>query len=205
MNKQPTTLPNGIVTPLPVPREPFSSIAIDFAGPFPSDNKKELILVVLDRFTGFTYLIPVSQNITEVETANILIERIFSFHGFPTSIVSDRDPRFTSHFWQQFIANIKIYLNMTIAYHHQSNGQTERRIRTVRQCLRNYVNPKGTKWTRHLPHVQTAINAASGNSTSLSPFESIFGRTINLLPSVEVFPTLVPSADDIAFQIMKNQ
>ena len=119
-------LPDGIITPLPVPREPFSSIAIDFAGPFPSDIKKELILVVLDRFTRFTYLMPVSQNIRAVETANILIERIFSVHGFPTSIVTDRDPRFTSCFWQQFMANIKIDLNMATAYHHQTNGQTER-------------------------------------------------------------------------------
>ena len=74
MNKQPTTLPDGVVTPVPVPRELFSSIAIDFAEPFPSDNKKELILMVLDRFTGFTYRILVSQNITAVETANIVIE-----------------------------------------------------------------------------------------------------------------------------------
>ena len=133
MNKHPTTLPDGIVTPLPVPTEPFSSIAIDFAGLFPSDNNKELILVVLDRFTGCTYLIPVSQNITAVETANILIERIFSVHGFPTSIVSDEDPRFTSHFWQQFMANIKIDRNMATAYHQQTNAQTERRIRSVRQ------------------------------------------------------------------------
>ena len=205
MNKQPTTLPNGIVTSLAVPREPFSSIAIDFAGPCPSDNKKELILVVLDRFTGFTYLIPVSQNITAVETANLLIERIFSVHGFPTSIVSHRDPKFTSLFCIQFMANIKIDLNMATAYHHQTNGQTEHRIRTVRQCLRNYVSPKGRKWIRHLPHIQTAINAAPGDSSELSPFEMTFGQIINFLPSVEVLPTVVPSANDIASQIMKNE
>ena len=105
----------------------------------------------------------------------------------------------------QFMANIKIDLNMATAYHHQTNGQTERRIRTVRQCLRNYVGPKGTKWIRHLPHVQTASNAAPGNSSELSPFEITFGRIINLLPSVKVLPTAVPSADDIASQIMKNQ
>ena len=74
MNKQPTPLPDGIVTPRPVSREPFSSMAIDFAEPFHSDNKKELILFVLDRFTGLTYLILLSQNITAVETANLLIE-----------------------------------------------------------------------------------------------------------------------------------
>ena len=160
---------------------------------------------MLDRFTGFTYLIPVSQNITAVETANLLIERIFSVHGFPTSIVSDRDPKFISRFWMQFMANIKIDLNMATVYHHQTNGETERRIRTVRQCLRNYVSPKGTKWVRHLPHVQRAINAAPGDSSERSPFEITFGRIINLLPSVKVLPTAVPSADDIASQIMKNQ
>ena len=98
MNKQPTSLPDGVVTPLPLPREPFSSIAIDIAGPYPTDNKKEIILVVLARFTGFPYLIPVSQNITAVETANLLIEQIFSVHGFLTCIVSDRDPKCTSRF-----------------------------------------------------------------------------------------------------------
>ena len=103
------------------------------------------------------------------------------------------------------MANIKIDLNMATAYYHQTNGQTERRIRTVRYCLRNYVNPKGTKWTCHLHHVQTAINAAPGDSTRLSPFEWVFGRTINLLPSVKVLPTALPSADNIAPQIMKNQ
>ena len=103
------------------------------------------------------------------------------------------------------MANIKIDLNMATAYHHQTNGQTELRIRTVRQCLRNYVRTKGTKWTGHLPHVQTALNAAPGDSTSVSPSQSIFARTINLLPSVKVLPTAVPSADDIASQIMKNQ
>jgi len=205
MNKQPTTVPEGSVTSLPVPREPFSSLAIDFAGLFPHDSNKDLILVVLDRFSGFTYLIPVSKNITAVETATLLIERVFSIHGFPTSIVCDRDPKFTSRFWIQLMANIKIDLNMATAYHHQTNGQTERRIRTVRQCLRNYIGPKGSKWVRHLRHVQTAINAAPSDSIELSPFKITFGRIINLLPSVKVSPTAVPAADAIATQITKNQ
>ena len=75
----------------------------------------------------------------------------------------------------------------------------------LRQCLRNYVNHKGTKWTDHLPYIQTAINAAPGDSTSLSPLESDFGRTINLLPSVKVLTMAFPSADNNASQIMKNQ
>ena len=75
----------------------------------------------------------------------------------------------------QFMANIKIDLNMATAYHHQTNGQTECRIRTIRQCLRNFINPKGTKWIRHLPYVQKAINAAPGDYSELSPFEITLG------------------------------
>jgi len=204
MNKQPTTLPDGVVTPLPVPRGPISSISIDIARHFPIKNKKELILIMLHCFTGFIYLIPVSQNITAVETANILIQQIFSVYGFPTSIVSDRELKLTSCFWMQFMADIKINLNMATAYYHETNGPIERRIRTICQCLRNFVNPKCLKWTRHLPHVQTAINAAPDDSSELSPFEMTFGRIINLLPGVKVQPTTVPSADDIASETIKN-
>lgn len=60
INNNPTTLPDGVVKPLPVPRELFCSIAIDLAGPLPSDNQKELIIFMLDRFTRFTYVIPPS-------------------------------------------------------------------------------------------------------------------------------------------------
>jgi len=178
MNKQPTILPDRVVTPLPLRRKPCSTIAIDFAGPFPRYNKKALILVVLNRITVFTYLLTVSQNITAVQTANLLIERIFSVHDFPTSIISDRDHKFTSRSWMQFMANIKIDLNMATAYHHQTYDQTGHTIRTRRPCRRNLVNPKGTKWTRHLLHVQTAINAAPGNSSELSPFEITSRRII---------------------------
>ena len=167
MNQQPNTWPDRVVTSRTVPREPFSAIAIEFAGPFPTEEKKELMLVVLDRFTGFTYLIPVSQNITAIKTANLLIEQIFSVHGFLTSMVSDRDTKFTSRFWMQFMADIKIALNMATTYHHQTSGQTEARIRTIRQCHCNFVNPKGTKWSRHLPYVQTAIKAAPDDSSEL--------------------------------------
>ena len=94
---------------------------------------------------------------------------------------------------------------MATAYHHETNGQTERRIRTIGQGLPNFINPKGIKGICHLPHVQPAINTAPGDSSQLSPFEITFEQIISLFPSVKVLPTAVPSADDIASQIMKNQ
>src|ERR1700710_3019258 len=103
------------------------------------------------------------------------------------------------------MANLNIDLNMATAYHHQTNGQTEQRIRTVRQCRHNYVSPKGINLVRHLPPIQTVINAVPSDRTSLSPFEITFSRPPNLLPSVRVLPTLVPPADEIPSQIMSNQ
>jgi len=84
MNKQRTTLPDGVVTPLPVRREPFSSIPIHFAGPFPSDNKKELILVVWIASLGSPTSSQSPKTLQQSKTAHLLIERIFSVHGFPT-------------------------------------------------------------------------------------------------------------------------
>jgi hypothetical protein len=60
-------------------------------------------MVVLDRFSGFTYLFPVSKTITALDTANKLLKYVFSVNGYPTSIVSDVNPWFTSHFWQQLM------------------------------------------------------------------------------------------------------
>ena len=205
LNKHATVLPEGAISPLPIPKEPFTFLAIDFAGPFPADGKSNLIFVIMDCFSGYTYLVPVAKTIDAKQAALIMINRIFTVHGFPNSIVSDRDSKLTSRFWQQLMKNIQVDMNMATAYHHQTNGQVERRIRTIRQCLLNYINPQGNKWTQHLPHVQLAINAAPGDSTDKSPHQIIFGRDIKLLPSVTVRPTAIPSADDLASEIMKNQ
>ena len=102
------------------------------------------------------------------------------------------------------MAKIVIDLNLATAYYHQTNGRTECKTWTICQSFGNYVNPKSTKWTCHLRSVQTAINATPGDCTCLSPFESPFGTTINLLLSIKVLTIAFPSPEDIASQILKN-
>jgi transposase InsO family protein len=84
----------------------------------PSDQKYDFILLVLDWFSGYTYLFQVFKNIDAKQTTQILLDRIFSVHGYPLSIVSDRDSQFTLHFWQQLMKNLQIELKMTTSYHH---------------------------------------------------------------------------------------
>jgi hypothetical protein len=101
--------------------------------------------------------------------------------------------------------NLQIDLKMATAHHHQTNGQTERRIRTIRQCLRSFTNLRGDDWLQYLPQVQLAINTAAGDSTNHSPFEIVFGRKPYLLPTAKVSATSVPSADEYASNLMRIQ
>ena len=134
-----------------------------------------------------------------------MVDKVFTIHGYPSSIVSDRDSKFTSRFWQQTMKNLQVNLMMATAYHHQTNGQTERRIRTIRQYLRNFTNPRGTDWVKHLAHVQLAINAAPGDSTKHSPFRIVYGRDPRLLPAVKATASHVPSADEYATNLATIQ
>jgi hypothetical protein len=99
INKEPTTLPLGNPSSLPQPSATWQSYAIDFAGPFPTSQGYNTLLVILDRFSSFTFLIPVTKNITAIETYQAFHKTIIDEHGPPLSIVVDQDPRFTSHFW----------------------------------------------------------------------------------------------------------
>jgi len=78
-----------------------------------------------------------------------------------------RYTKFTSPFLMQFLAYMKIDTKLATAYYHLSNGHTEGRIITIHQYLRNFINPKGTKWTRHLSHNQTTLHAAPDDSSEL--------------------------------------
>jgi hypothetical protein len=71
VNKIPTQISEGKPRPIPIPKAPFESLALDFASPLPSNQKCDLILVVLNPFSGYTYLFPVSKNINTKQTAQI--------------------------------------------------------------------------------------------------------------------------------------
>jgi hypothetical protein len=102
-----TQVPEGKPKPMPIPKAPFESLALDFVGPLPSDQKCTLILVVLDHFSGFKYLFPVSKKIDSKQDAQNLLNKIFTVHRYPLTLVSDRDSRFTLCFWQHHIKNLQ--------------------------------------------------------------------------------------------------
>ena len=86
--------------------------------------------------------------------ATLFISQIFKYHGLPTFIVSDRDPRMTSNFWKGFFENLGTRLNFSLAYHPQTDGQTERVNQILEDMLRACALKYGKSWDKSLPYAE---------------------------------------------------
>ncbi|GKE96874.1 reverse transcriptase domain-containing protein [Tanacetum coccineum] len=104
------------------------------------------------------------------------LKEIVSRHGVPVSIISDRDSKFTSHFWQSLNNALGTQLDMSTAYHPQTDGQSERTIQTLEDMLRACVFDFVKGWDRHLPLVEFSYNNSYHTSIKAAPFEALYGR-----------------------------
>ena len=92
--------------------------------------------MIVDRLTKSAHFIPIRMDYPLERLAELYIEKIVSLHGIPSSIVSDRDPRFTSKFWEGLQRALGTKLRLSSAYHPQTDGQTERTIQSLEDLLR---------------------------------------------------------------------
>nr|GEW86830.1 putative reverse transcriptase domain-containing protein [Tanacetum cinerariifolium] len=101
-------------------------------------------------------------------------------HGVPVSIISDRDGKFTSLFWQALHKVLGTRLDMSTAYHPKTDGQSERTIQTLEDMLRAYVINFGKSLDRHLPLVEFSYNNRYHTSIKATPFEVLYDRKCRL-------------------------
>lgn len=163
-------LPFGELKSLPVPPFPWSSISMDLIEFLPSSNDMNSILVVVDRLTKMAIFIPTTTSLTAGELAQLYVTHVFSKHGLPNNIISDRGSEFTSSFWKSFTKLLSIDSNFSTAFHPETDGQTERVNQVLEQYLRCYTNYQQTDWCDLLPLAEFAYNSAPHSSTTVSPF-----------------------------------
>ncbi|GKF14036.1 putative reverse transcriptase domain-containing protein [Tanacetum coccineum] len=108
--------------------------------------------------------------------ARLYLNEIVSRHGVLISIISDRDSRFTSRFWQPMQEALGTRLDMSTAYHPQTDGQSECTIQTLKEMLRACVLDFGGSWDVHLPLVEFSYNNSYHSSVRCAPFEALHGR-----------------------------
>ena len=113
----------GLLQPLPVPNQPWESIAMDFITDLPrSPYGNDAIWTIIDRFSKHAHFLPVRKTIKPDHMARLFLAHIFKHHGVPQSIVGDRDPRTTSLFWRALFDNMGTQLKFSSAYHPQTDG-----------------------------------------------------------------------------------
>jgi len=111
---------------LEILQEPWQEISIDIIGPLPKSNGKDAIVVIVDRSTKMVRLKTTTTNIFLEEIARIYNNEIWKLHGILKKILSDREPQFASRFMEEFTKALGTTRQLSIAYHPQTNGQTER-------------------------------------------------------------------------------
>nr|GEW64963.1 putative reverse transcriptase domain, ribonuclease H-like domain, aspartic peptidase domain protein [Tanacetum cinerariifolium] len=134
------------------------------------------IWVIVDRLTKSAYFLSVKTIDSIEKLTQLYLKEIVCRHGVPISIISDRDSKFTSRFWQSLQEALGTRLDMSIVYHPKTNGQSERTIQTLADMLRACVIDFGGSWDRHLPLVEFSYNNSYHASIKAAPFEALYGR-----------------------------
>lgn len=176
--------PYGPLMPNPIPEGPWDIITIDLITQLPEANGFNAICVVVCRLTKRARFFPITNQFSAKDLANLLYEKVWTQHGLPLQIISDRGTQFAAEIFQQWCKLLGIESSMSTAYHPQTDGQTERVNQTLEQYLRCYIDELQDDWNIHLVSAEFAYNNASHEGTKNSPFFVEYGRHPRGIPTI---------------------
>ncbi|GJT85460.1 putative reverse transcriptase domain-containing protein [Tanacetum coccineum] len=133
------------------------------------------IWVIVDRLTKSAYFLPMKETNMMEKLMILYLKEVVSRHGVSVSVIFDRDSIFTSYFWQSIQKASGTRLDMGIAYHPKTDGQSERTIQTLEDMLHACVIDFGKVWDKHLPLVEFSYNNSFHTSIKAIPFEALYG------------------------------
>lgn len=172
----------GLLQPLPIPEEVWVDISMNFITGLPKSMGKEVIFVVVDRFSKAAHFMALSHPFTAIQVAQSYLDHVFKLHVWPKSIVSDRDSVFLSNFWKGLFSLHGTEFPLSSAYHPETDGQTE----VVNRCLETYYlrcmcgdSPKD--WCMWLPVAEWWYNTHFHTSLQLTPYEVVYNQCKPLL------------------------
>jgi transposase InsO family protein len=179
----------GLLMPLPLPERPCLAWTQDAVTGLPKTKRgHDAIQVYVERLCKLKHFAATRSTDGAAELASSFVHTVVRAHGVPESIVSDRDPRFTAHFYAELTKLMGIKLSMSTARHPQSDGQSEREIRTLITALRSFCNDHQDDWDDYLDMLELGFNSAVQASTQRSPFELLYGVKPRLPIDVALAP-----------------
>ncbi|GJX32446.1 putative reverse transcriptase domain-containing protein [Tanacetum coccineum] len=169
--------PSGLLQQPEIPEWKWDNITIDFITKLPKTKSgHDTIWVVVDRLTKSAHFLAAREDYSMEKLARFYIDEIVAQHGVPVSIISNRDARFTSRFWQTLQKALGTRLDMSTAYYPQTDGQSERKIQTLEDILRACVMDFGGSWDVHLPLAEFSYSNSYHSNIRCAPFEALYGR-----------------------------
>ncbi|KAE8207002.1 hypothetical protein CF327_g7436, partial [Tilletia walkeri] len=187
-NKPPHHPEYGRLLSIYSPPDVFHTMGIDFVTGLVTSEPDHFdgITVTADKFSKFGIFYPCKTTDSAKDTAMRFIKHAFPWTGLPKKLISDRDVRFTSEFWQNMVTALDIRHGMSTAYHPQTDGQVERLNQQLGVLLRNTIAIDQHDWLEQLPLAMAAYNNQVHESSGLSPYEVVFGREMRSFPLADV-------------------
>ena len=139
-------------------------------------RKNDAICVIVDRLTKSAHFLPIRWGYTLDQLAKRYVDEIVRLHGVPLSIVSNRDPRFTFRFWGSLQQALGTKLHFSTAFHPQTDGQSQRTIKTLEDMLRACVLEFQGSWDDYVNLIEFAYNNHYHSSIGMAPYEALYGR-----------------------------
>src|SRR5450759_4000828 len=191
----------GLLKPLSVATGPWESISMDFIQGLPMSHGFNAILTIVDRFSKMTYFVPTRKTVSATEVATVVFDHVYRMWGLPTHILSDRDSRFTGNFWRALFRLSETDLTRGLAYHHETDGQTERVNLAIEEYLRHFVSANQKDWPKHITMGKFKYNSSVHSATGFAPFFLATGQTPRapawfINPEAWSTESKVPTAND---------
>ncbi|GKD18814.1 putative reverse transcriptase domain-containing protein, partial [Tanacetum coccineum] len=168
--------PSGMLVQPKIPEWKWDNITMDFVTKLPKSSQGyDTIWVIVDWLTKSAIFTPMRET-DPLDNARMYLKEVVTRHRIPVSIICDCDLRFASNFWRSLQNALGTSLDMSTAYHSQTDGESKRTIQTLEDmlcaCAINFL--KG--WVNHLPLVEFSYNNSYQASIKTAPFEALYGR-----------------------------
>ncbi|GKA09203.1 putative reverse transcriptase domain-containing protein [Tanacetum coccineum] len=169
--------PSSLLVQPDAPEWKWEKITMDFITKLPRTKAGfDMIWVIVDRLTKSAHFLPMKETDSIEKLARLYLREAVTRYGIPVSIISDHDSHFTSRVWQSLHKALGTQLDLSTAYHPQTDGQSERTIQTLEDMLRACVINFGNGWDNHLPLVEFLYNNNYHTSIKVAPFEVLYYR-----------------------------
>ena len=155
-------------------------MTVDFIMKLPIVAEKDMILVICDRLSKMTHFVATTEGTSVEGLARLLWDNVWKLHGLPESIVSDRGPQFAAELTKELNRMLGIKIKLSMAFHPQTDGQTERMNQELEQYLQFFIENRQKDWLKWLAAAEFAINNKIHMATKVSLFMANYSKELRM-------------------------